>query len=158
MSKTDLEVSLPSDREISMARSFDAPRQMIFKAYTAPELLKRWLVPFNSELAVCEIDLRVDGKLRLVWKMEGQPDLGLTSTFKEIVPPERLVATEIFDGGAESLSTLTFEERGGRTVMTNTILYDSKETRDFVLKTGMSTGVSDAYDKLETLLATMPAA
>lgn len=90
--------------------------------------------------------------------MEGQPDLGLTSIFKEIVPSERLVATEIFDGGAESLSTLIFEERGGRTVMTNTILYDSKETRDFVLKTGMSTGVSDAYDKLEALLATMPAA
>src|SRR5882762_6535718 len=99
MTKTGkLEVTTPTDREIAMTRVFDAPRGLVFDAFTKPELVRRWLLgPSGWTMPVCEIDLRVGGRYRYVWRKPGVPDMGMGGVFREIVPAERIVATESFD-------------------------------------------------------------
>jgi uncharacterized protein YndB with AHSA1/START domain len=157
----NLKVIAKSEREIVMTRDFDAPRRMVFDAYTKPELLRRWLGVFGGwELAVCEVDLRVGGTYRWIWRQSSDgTEMGVRGTYREIVAPERLVCTEQFDEAwypGESLLTVTFVEQAGKTLMTTTILYVSSETRDGVLKSPMEGGVARSYNKLAEILESMP--
>jgi uncharacterized protein YndB with AHSA1/START domain len=153
-----LDISARGDREIVMTRVFDAPRNLVFDAYTKPELLKRWLGVFGDwTMPVCEVDLRVGGTYRWVWRGAGGAEMGVRGVYREIVPAERLVNTEKFDDAwypGESLITATFTEQGGKTTLAVTMRYESREARDAVLKSPMETGVAASYDHLAELLAT----
>jgi uncharacterized protein YndB with AHSA1/START domain len=154
-----LKVTPRGDREIVMTRDFDAPRELVFDAWTKPELLKRWLHgPDGWLLSVCEIDLRIGGRYRYVWQHTDGREMGMGGVYREIVPPERLVATELFDEdwtAGETIGTLMFTEQAGKTTLTQTLLYSSREARDGVLKTGMADGVAASYDRLEDMLASI---
>jgi len=152
-----LKVTAPTDREIAMTRVFDAPRRLVFDAWTRSELLKRWLgVRDGWSLDVCGIDLKVGGTYRFVWRGPDGAEMGMRGVYREIVPPERLGATEVFDEPwypGEALDTTVLIEQGGKTTVTTTVLYESREARDAVLKTPMTRGVAESYDRLAELLA-----
>lgn len=154
-----LEVKTPSDREIAMVRTFDAPRRLLWDALTKPELVKRWLGVFGGHtMPVCEIDLRVGGRYRYVWTMPQGGTMGMGGVFKEIVPLERVVATERFDDSwypGEAVDTTTLVEKDGRTTMTMLVRYESKDARDAVLKTPMDTGVAASYEILDGVLESL---
>jgi uncharacterized protein YndB with AHSA1/START domain len=151
-----LKVTTPGDREITMTRIFDAPRHLVFEAWTKPELVKRWLYgPDDWRLAVCEMDLRVGGATRFVWRHGDGKEMGMSGVFREIAPPDRLIFTELWDDdwtGGEALNTLIFTEHAGKTTMTQTVLYSSRAARDGALKTGMEDGAAVSYDRLAELL------
>ena len=157
MSNPPLAVEARGDREIVMTRIFDAPRRLVFEAFTKPDLLKRWLTGAPGwSLAVCEIDLRVGGSLRYLWRGPGGEEMGMRGVFREITPPERIVGTEKFDQSwypGEAVGTFVFTEQSGKTTLTQTIVYQSREARDIVLKSPMEGGVSMSYNQLATLLA-----
>jgi uncharacterized protein YndB with AHSA1/START domain len=153
-----LQLTAPGEREIVMTRGFDAPRQLVFDAHTKPELIKRWLLgPPGWSMPVCEIDLRVGGKYRYVWRHDRNGnEMGMGGLYREIVAPERIVNTERFDEAwypGEALNTLVLVEKGGRTTLTQTVRYESREARDAVLKSGMESGVAASYERLADLLA-----
>jgi uncharacterized protein YndB with AHSA1/START domain len=152
-----LEITTPSDREIAMTRTFDAPRRLVFDAWTKPELLSRWLGVFGGHtMTTCEMDLRVGGTYRWVWSTPNKPDMGMGGVFREVVVPEKLVATEKFDDPwyeGQAVVTTTFTEKAGKTTVTSTMRYDSKKTRDAVLASPMETGVAASYDVLAGMLA-----
>ena len=154
-----LQVTTPTDREIEMTRVFDAPRRLVFDAMTKPELLKLWLgVHAGWSMAVCEIDLRVGGAYRYVWRGPDAAQMGMRGVFREVVKPERLVATEAFDESwypGEALDTTVLVEQGGKTTLTLTVLYESREARDAVLRTPMKDGMAVGYDKLAEVLSEM---
>jgi len=154
-----LQVTTPSEREIALTRIFDAPRKLVFDAYTTPDLLKRWLgVHRGWSLAVCEIDLRVGGAYRYVWRGPDRAEMGMGGVYRELVAPERIVATEAFDQSwypGEAVSTITLVEQGGKTTLTLTVRYESQEARDAVLKSPMEQGVAAGFDKLAELLPTL---
>lgn len=157
-SNKTLEVTTPTDREIAVKRVFDAPRSRVFEAYTRPELLKRWLGVFRGwTLDVCEVDLKVGGAYRYVWRDAARGrEMGMGGIFKEIVPSERLVVTEKFDEAwyaGEALVTTVLVEQNGRTTLTATMRYESKAVRDAVLASPMETGMAASYDNLAALLA-----
>jgi uncharacterized protein YndB with AHSA1/START domain len=157
-----LQITTPSEREIAMTRVFDAPRTLVFDAWTKPELLRRWLgVRAGWTFAVCEVDLKVGGKYRWVWRGPDGTEMGMGGVFREIVRPERLVATERFDEpwyeGGDAVDTTVFVEKGGKTTVTTTVRYASKEVRDAVLKSPMASGVAESYDKLAEVLASTSA-
>lgn len=151
------EISTPSDREIRITRGFAAPRGYVFDAHTRPEVVKLWLGARNGwTFPVCEIDLRVGGRYRYVWK-KGDHEMGMGGEFLEIVPDAKLVATELFDepwypGGAVT-TTEFIEVSRAVTELVLTIRYDSKKTRDEVLKGPATEGVGESYDNLAQLLA-----
>lgn len=152
-----LTVTTPSEREIAMTRAFNAPRQFVFDAHTKPELVRRWLLgPPGWSMPVCEIDLRVGGKYRYVWRRDtDRTQMGLGGVYREIVAPERIVNTERFDEAwypGEALNTLVLVEKDGRTTLTQTMRYESREARDAVLKSDMEKGVAASYDRLAELL------
>jgi uncharacterized protein YndB with AHSA1/START domain len=155
-----LQITTPSDREIVMTRSFNAPRQLVFDAWTKPELVRQWLLgPDGWTMPICEIDLRVGGRYRWVWQ-KGETRMGISGEYREIVAPERLVNTERFDDPwypGEALDTLVLLEKDGKTLLTQTMLLESREARDGVLKSGMETGVAQSYDRLEKILASLEA-
>jgi uncharacterized protein YndB with AHSA1/START domain len=152
-----LQITTPSDRELAMIRSFDAPRGLVWDAWTKPELLKQWLgVRGGWTFAVCEVDLKVGGKYRYVWRGPSGAEMGMGGVFREVVKPERLVATEKFDESwyeGDAMDTTTFVERGGKTTVTTTVRYASKAVRDAVLKSPMESGVAESYNKLDEVLA-----
>lgn len=154
-----LKVSTPSDREILMTRLFDAPRDLVFDAFTKPHLIKRWLFgPAGWSLPVCEVDLRAGGTMRYVWRHESGTNMGMSGVFREIKRPERIVHSEIFDEdwtGGETLVTTVFSEQGGRTTMKQTILYVSRDARDAVLRSPMEDGVAQGYNRLDEVLASL---
>jgi uncharacterized protein YndB with AHSA1/START domain len=157
-----LQITTPSEREIAMTRVFDAPRTLVFDAWTKPELLRRWLgVRAGWTFALCEVDLKVGGKYRWVWRGPDGTEMGMGGVFREIVRPERLVATERFDEpwyeGGDAVDTTVFVEKGGKTTVTTTVRYASKEVRDAVLKSPMASGVAESYDKLAEVLASTSA-
>jgi uncharacterized protein YndB with AHSA1/START domain len=160
-SDPELVLTTPSDLEISMTRAFDAPRQQVFDAWTKPEHLVRWFGRRGDTLAVCDVDLRVGGTYRFVWRLREGGEMGMHGVYREIDPPARMVATEVFEGeyqeemGDGTVNTFILEERDGKTTLTVTSLYKSKEARDAALATGMETGVIESYDRLAELLATM---
>ena len=155
-----LQISLPSDREIAFTRTFDAPRRLVFDAYTRPELIRRWLLgPPGWTMPVCEVDLKVGGAYRYVWeKAEGTIRMGMGGRYLEIVVPERLVCTEQFDDPwyeGEAVGTIVLAESGARTLLTHSIRYSSKDVRDSVLKSPMESGMRAGYDALDQLLASL---
>ncbi len=154
-------MSTPSDREIQVTRVFDAPRALVFEAFTKPELVRRWLLgPPGWSMPVCEIDLKVGGAYRYVWQNDSDGrEMGLDGVFREVVSPKLLVATEKPSWhSSEALDTTTFVEEGGATRMTITVLYQSTEVRDAALRSGMDRGMAMSYDRLEELMSSIPAA
>ena len=150
-----LKVETRGDREIVMTRVFDAPRELVFKALTTPELLKRWFGPHGWTLTECEVDLRVGGAWRFLSKGPDGRTMGMRGVYREIVPPERIQYTESFDEWAEqgsALITTTLAERDGRTTLTCVSLAPSREVRDAVIRTGMEHGAAETYDRLADTL------
>jgi uncharacterized protein YndB with AHSA1/START domain len=155
-------VTTPSDREILIERDFDAPRSLVFDAFTKPELVRQWLLgPDGWTMPVCEIDLRVGGTYRYVWRKDSAGvEMGMGGTFREVVRPERLVATEKFDDAwypGEAIDTTVFAERGTITKVKLTVLYESKEARDTATRSGMETGMIAGYNRLEQVLSSLAA-
>jgi uncharacterized protein YndB with AHSA1/START domain len=153
-----LTVQPSGERDIVMTREFAAPRELVFDAWTRPELLRRWLLgPDGWVMDVCDVDPRPGGAYRYVWrKVATGATMGMGGVFREVVRPERLVATEKFDDPwyeGEAESTIVLVDRSGRTLLTNTVRYASAAARDGVLKSGMESGVAVSYDRLEQLLA-----
>jgi len=157
MSASTLKITTVSDREIAITRVFNAPRRLVFDAHTKPELVRQWLGAFAGwTMPVCEIDLRVGGRYRYLWKKDGE-EMGMGGVFREIVKPERLVATEVFDDPwypGTAVDTSVFTEQNGRTTLTLTVRYESRAARDAVLQSPMETGLKASYDRLEELLPT----
>jgi uncharacterized protein YndB with AHSA1/START domain len=152
-------VTTPSDREITMTRVFDAPRNLVFDAWTKPELVRRWLLgPPGWTMPVCEIDLKVGGAYRFEWLGQDGTRMGMGGVYREIVIPERIVNTQLFDvdwTGGETLGTLLLTEQGGKTTLTNSVLYSSREARDAALRTRMAEGVEAGYARLDEILPTI---
>lgn len=146
----------PSDLEVRAVREFDAPRDLIWQVHTDPEHVSKWLLgPDGWTMPVCEIDLRPGGKWHWVWrKGDDGEEFGMTGVYKEVVPPERLVNTENWgDDWPESVNTAEFTElSGGRTRLTSTVRWSSKEERDRAIATGMQEGWSTSYDRLDEYL------
>lgn len=159
MTTKNLQIAPRGEREIVMERVFDAPRTLVYEAYTTPALVKRWLGVFGGwELAVCDMDVREGGTYRWVWRnRDTGAEMGAGGVFREVSPPDRLVCTEKFDDpwyAGEAHNTVTFVEANGKTTMTSTLRYESTEVRDTVLKSPMETGVEKSYDRLAEVLAT----
>jgi uncharacterized protein YndB with AHSA1/START domain len=150
-------VSTASDTEVVVNRSFAAPRALVWDCHTKPELVKQWLLgPPNWTMPLCEIDLRVGGRYRYEWRHESGERMGLSGIYREIAVPSRIVANESFDQdwtGGETLVTSAFAESHGRTTLTMTVRYSSKDARDAALKTGMTDGMEQSYTKLDAFLA-----
>jgi uncharacterized protein YndB with AHSA1/START domain len=153
-------VATPSDREIRVTRTFDAPRKLVFDAFTRPSLIRRWLLgPPGWTMPHCEVDLRVGGAYRYVWRSEAdKSEMAVGGTFREIHPLEKLVATERFDDAwypGEAINTTVFVDVRSLTTVTITILYESKEARDTARRSGMEQGMAAGYERLEKLLPTL---
>jgi uncharacterized protein YndB with AHSA1/START domain len=152
-------LTLPTDEQILITREFDAPRHLVFKAWTTPELVKRWWHAKRGEATIAEIDLRVGGKWRYVMVTPDGQEVGFHGEYLEVVPNERLVTTETYEGLPEGVSeeqgttvnTATFTEQDGRTTLTILVQAPSKETRDAIIDSGMEDGLQDALDLLEEL-------
>jgi uncharacterized protein YndB with AHSA1/START domain len=149
-------VTTPSEQEIRMTRLFDAPRHLVFEAMTKPEHVKRWwgCLGTGYSVPVCEIDFRPGGRWRFV-NRHPKGEAAFHGEYREIIPPSRVVFTEIFEEFPDTVSVVTAElaEENGKTRLTATVRYPSKEVRDIVMSTGMSTGAGTSYDRLEDLLA-----
>jgi len=147
----------PSDREIVMTRVVNAPRRLVWDAWTKPEHLPHWMLgPAGWTMPVCEIDLRPGGTWHFLWRKSDGSELEMRGAYKEIAPPDRLVSTESWGGDwPETLNTLILTEKDGKTTISQTVLYPSKEARDAATKTGMKDGVSESYDRLAEYLGTL---
>lgn len=151
MTKT-VQVTTPSEREIGVSRSFDAPAGVVFDFHTKPELVKQWLLgPPGWSMPVCEIDLVAGGHYRYVWRSDdGTKEFGVRGQFREIAKPERIVHTEMMDGEPGSMiCTATFKQSGAQTLLTMTMLFETQTDRDRALESGMTDGMSASYDRLE---------
>jgi uncharacterized protein YndB with AHSA1/START domain len=157
MSPGDLTITTPSDREVAMTRAFDAPRRLVFEAWTNPKHVPHWMLgPAGWTMPVCEIDLRPGGTWHFVWRKADGAEMAMTGVYREVTPPERLVSTEKWGPEwPETINTLTLTEKDGKTTLTNTILYPSKDARDAALKTGMKDGATESFERLDALLRTM---
>jgi uncharacterized protein YndB with AHSA1/START domain len=146
-------VTLPSDTEILITRAFDAPAELVYKALTTPELVKRWWGFDTSVWEVCEIDLRVGGTWRYVIR-EGDLEVGFHGEYRELDAPRRIVSTEVYEGfpDAGSLNTVTLDEVDGITTMTTLIQHETQEHRDMQLASGMEGGMQVSFDRLEDLV------
>jgi uncharacterized protein YndB with AHSA1/START domain len=155
-----LQVTTPSDQEIVLTRVFDAPRDLVFEAWTNPEHVRHWWGLRSSNIVVCEADVRPGGTWRYVTRESEGQEVPFTGVYREITPPERLVYTEMYDvepfnSGDPAVNTVTFTEEGGRTLVTVVTVYPTKEVRDFVLGTGMEQGAAESYDRLAEHLETL---
>lgn len=151
-----LEVTLPSDLEIRMARTFDAPRTLVYAAHTEPALLRRWMIgPPGWTMGACDVDLRVGGEFRCVWRNDADgTELAVTGEYTEVDPPARLVHVERYgENGGESICTLTLDEDAeGRTAFAQTMRFASREDRDAQIGQGAADGMNPGYDRLAALL------
>ena len=147
-------VTLPSDREILITRQFDAPANLVFKAFTTPELVRRWWGFDTSEWLVCDIDLREGGSWRYVTREAGGFEVAFHGEYRTIEAPHRIVSTEVFEGvpDAAALNTSVFEEDAGLTTMTITVVHDSQEHRDGHIASGMEGGMQISMNRLEDLV------
>jgi uncharacterized protein YndB with AHSA1/START domain len=154
-----LQITTPTDLEIVMTRVVDAPRRLVWEAWTSPELVAKWLLgPEGWSMPVCEIDLRPGGTWHYVWRRANGKEMEMRGSYREVTPPERLVSTEKWGPEwPETIQTLTLEEKAGQTTIRQTTLYPSREARDAALKTGMADGVRVSFDRLEKLLPTLQA-
>ncbi len=150
-------VTLPTDEQILITREFDAPRELVYEAFTTPDLVKRWWHANRGEMTIAEIDLRVGGKWRYVMVTDDGFEVGFHGEYREIVPNERIVSTEVYEGLPERVSqedgatvnTATFTEADGRTTLTILVQTTSEASRDAIIDSGMETGLQDALDLLE---------
>jgi uncharacterized protein YndB with AHSA1/START domain len=144
-------VTLPTDEQILITREFDAPRHLVYEAWTTPELVKRWWSGRRGEVTSVEIDLRVGGTWRYVMVANEGFEVAFHGEFREIVPNERIVSTEVYEGfpEGEALDTLTLTEADGRTTLTILVQHTSKEHRDAHIDSGMEVGMQEAMDLLE---------
>jgi uncharacterized protein YndB with AHSA1/START domain len=153
-------VTLPTDEQILITREFDAPKHLVFKAITTPELVRRWWNAKRGEVTTCEIDLRVGGMWRYVMETPDGFEVGFHGEYREIVPGERIVSTEVYEGapgGDENgtVNTVTLTEKDGRTTMTTLVHAPSKEIRDAIIDSGMEAGMQDAMDLLEEVASSL---
>jgi uncharacterized protein YndB with AHSA1/START domain len=150
-------VTLPTDTTIQITREFAAPKHLVYRAYTTPELVRRWWHANRGEMTVCEIDLRVGGTWRYVMIAQGGFEVGFHGEYREIVPDERLVSTEVYEAipDGQALDTLTLTEQNGRTTMTILVEHESKEARDGHIDSGMEDGMQDAMDRLEQVAVSL---
>jgi uncharacterized protein YndB with AHSA1/START domain len=150
----------PSDREILGTRVVDAPRELVWEAWTNPEHVPHWLLgPEGWIMPVCEIDLRPGGAWHFVWRRSDGTEMEMRGEYRVVEPPERLVHTESWGGDwPETLNTLVLSEEDGKTTMAQTVLYPSKEARDAALATGMKDGASVSFERLDEYLRTMAGA
>jgi uncharacterized protein YndB with AHSA1/START domain len=163
VSSGSAQVTLPSDEQILITRGFDAPKHLVFEAFTTPELVRRWWHARRGEMTVCEIDLRQGGRWRYVMVTPDGFEVGFHGEYREIVPNERIVSTEVYEGvpqpedGPESgtVNTATFTEADGRTTLTILVDAPSKDVRDAILESGMEDGLQDALDLLEQTAASL---
>lgn len=154
-----LKVETKGDRQIVINRTFAAPRHLVFDAFRKPELVRQWLLgPPGWSMPVCEIDFRVGSRYRYVWRHASGNEMGMGGVYREIVAPERIVATEKFDQPwypGEALGTVVLIEQAGKTTLTQTIVYESREARDLVIKSPMEHGLAASYDRLEALAVSL---
>jgi uncharacterized protein YndB with AHSA1/START domain len=163
MSSGKAKVTLPTDEQIRITRDFDAPRHLVYKAWTTPELVKRWWNAKRGEVTVAEIDLRVGGKWRYAMVTPDGPEVAFHGEYREIVPNERLVTTEIYEGlpedvseeDAATLNTATFDERDGHTTLTILVEAKNKASRDAIVESGMEAGLQDALDLAEEVVLSL---
>jgi uncharacterized protein YndB with AHSA1/START domain len=156
-------VTLPTDEQILITREFDAPKHLVWHAFTTPELVKRWWNAKRGEMTVAEIDLQVGGKWRYVMVTDDGFEVAFHGEYREIVPGERIVSTETYEGVPEGVSeedattinTASFEETGGRTTLTILVQARNKESRDAIVESGMEDGLQDALDLLEEVAASL---
>jgi uncharacterized protein YndB with AHSA1/START domain len=148
-------VTTPSDEEILITRVFDAPKHLVYKAYTTPELVSRWWPGKRGEMRSCEIDLQPGGRWRYVMGAYGGPEVAFHGEFSEVVENERIATTEVFEGAppgtAPALTVATFEESEGRTTLSMLMRVENREVRDVILATGMEGGVQEGMDILEQI-------
>jgi uncharacterized protein YndB with AHSA1/START domain len=152
MSSGTATVTLPTDEQILIVREFNAPKHLVYKAYTTPELVKRWWSGRRGTTTLAEIDLRVGGAWRYVMIANDGHEVGFHGEFREIVPDERLVMTEVYEGapgGDAALNTVTFTEQDGRTTLTLLTEVPSREIRDLIIDSGMEGGMQEGMDLLE---------
>ena len=146
-------VTTPSDTEILIERDFDAPKHLVYRAYTEPDLVRRWWPGERGRMETCEIDLRVGGQWRYVMLAHGEHEVAFHGEYSEIVENERLVTTEVYEGAPEgsapALNIVTFEESDGRTTLTILMRVESREVRDMIIGTGMEGGMQEGMDLLE---------
>jgi uncharacterized protein YndB with AHSA1/START domain len=145
-------VTLPSDTQVLITREFNAPRHLVFKAWTTPELIRRWWAGDRGEVTLAEVDLRVGGKWRYAMIANGGFEVAFHGEYREIVPNERIVSTEIFEGmpdAGAAVSTVSFTESDGRTTLTILVEQPDREIRDAFIASGMESGLQEALDDLE---------
>jgi uncharacterized protein YndB with AHSA1/START domain len=144
----------PSDHEVTMTRVFDAPRRLVFEAWTNPKHLPHWMLgPEGWTMPVCEVDLRPGGAWRFVWRKADGSEMEMHGVYREVKPPERMVCTESWGGEwPETINTVILTEKDGKTTMSQTVLYPSKDARDAAMKTGMKDGASMSFDRLAEYL------
>jgi len=149
------QVTTPSDEEILIVREFDAPKRLVYKAYTTPELVSRWWPGERGEMESCEIDLRVGGRWRYAMVAKGDFQVAFHGEFSEIVPDERIVTTEVYEGAPPGLrdpiNVVTFEESEGRTTLSILMVLESREVRDMIIDSGMEGGLQEGMDLLEQI-------
>jgi uncharacterized protein YndB with AHSA1/START domain len=155
-----MQVTTPSDREVVLTRAFDAPRELVFEAWTNPEHVRHWWGLRESTMLLCEADVRPGGSWRYVTTAQDGAEVPFTGVYQDVAPPERLVYTEMYDvepfnSGDPAVNTVTFTPEEGGTLVTVTTVYPSKEVRDFVLSTGMEAGAAESYDRLAEHLTTL---
>ncbi len=152
-SSNKAQVTLPSDEEILIVREFDAPKHLVYKAYTTPELVSRWFPGHRGGMESCEIDLRVGGQWRYVMRANNGFEVAFHGEFSEVVPNERIVTTEVYEGAPPGLEDpidfVTFEERDGRTTLSILMRVESREVRDMIIDSGMEGGMQESMDVLE---------
>jgi uncharacterized protein YndB with AHSA1/START domain len=150
-------VTLPTDEQVLITREFDAPKHLVYKAWTKPELVKRWWHANRGKATIAEIDLQVGGRWRYVMVTNDGVEVAFHGEYREIVPNERIVSTEVYEGmpEAEALNTLTFTEVDGRTIVTILVQHASKEHRDAHIESGMEAGLQDALDLLEQVAVSL---
>jgi uncharacterized protein YndB with AHSA1/START domain len=156
MTKPSVDVTTPSELEITVSRVFAAPAKLVFDFHTRAEHVQKWLLgPPGWSMPVCEIDLRAGGAYRYVWRNDKSgAEFGTRGEYREVIVPERLVHTERMDGAdGEALCTLTFVESAGRTTLTTLMRFPTKETRDQALQSGMTDGMSMSYDRMEAAMS-----
>jgi uncharacterized protein YndB with AHSA1/START domain len=144
-------VTLPSDTQILMTREFDAPRHLVFRAWTTPDLIRRWWSGEQGEVTSVEVDLRVGGTWRYVMVAHGGFEVAFHGEYQEIVTGERIVSTDVFEGmpDAPAISTMSLTETGGRTTLALLVQHSCQQHRDAHLQSGMETGLQDSWAKLE---------
>jgi uncharacterized protein YndB with AHSA1/START domain len=150
-------VTLPTDEQILITREFDAPKHHVYKAWTTPELVKRWWSGNRGETTIVEIDLRVGGVWRCVMVTDDGFEVAFHGEYREIVPNERIVSTEVYEGmpEGEALNTMTFTEADRRTTLTVLVQHASKEARDAHINSGMETGMQEGMALLEQIAVSL---